>query len=331
MSSKTMPKSQSLIDEILRSDSFGSLKAERDIAVKTQALGWSSVHGFYFEDLTTGKNREIDVAAERYWKRKISKIEMRSSVQMLIEVKTMKGFHLFVSAKDEAEQQPLLQHILWLGDSNEKYLDLVAAIDEFDLSAAETNRVVKSLNHYAYPSGYMRRPMASVHVRPPVIPVFNAFRETNIGAEKNLDNSVFWKASESLRSAYESIKREWRLNALDSIKMHFEMARRRSKRWVDEAVYWTKSDFNFVKMIHPVVVTDAKIWCVHPTNTKEIGCARFAMQDSLHSAEWWCDVVNSSWIDHYLQGVSNHYDSWMFKSYPVGFDVEGSEELEVLQ
>src|SRR4249919_3075054 len=197
-----------LIDEVLGSESFGSLNAEREISLKISSAGWKSIHGFYFKDRATGKNRELDVAAEKHWQKRVSNQEIRASVQLLVEVKTMKGFHLFISEREGSQERPLLQHLLWSGDSSEKYHELVSSLSHFALATTQINELVKALNKYAYPNGFMRRPILSAQVRPFSLPIFNAFRENNIGSEKTLDNSVFWKASESLRSAFESIEHE---------------------------------------------------------------------------------------------------------------------------
>ena len=310
-----------LNEKLRNSDSYLSFSAERRIASLMTTLGWDSIHGFYYRDNETNKNRELDVAAEKRWVRTISKTQVNSSVLLLSEVKTMSGFHLLVSKKNE-QRQLLIEHHLWSGDPAGKYLGVVNAVDEFNLSSDEQKKLVDSLNQHAYPNGYMRRAISSVQVRPPRIQLFNAFRETSIGSDKNLENSVFWRSSEALRSAFRSIERQWIMDFLESVHLHVEGSRRYSKKWLDDAIKWIKLELNRVKVVHPVVFTDAHIWCVDSDSSApaQIPYARFALQKTHHEIDWWCDVVNIAYKEDYLELISQHYEAVMFKSVPLGFE-----------
>lgn len=61
-----MPKDELKL-KLLESDGVNSLLSENRVASELRARGWTSVHGFYYEDAETKKHREVDVSATRTW------------------------------------------------------------------------------------------------------------------------------------------------------------------------------------------------------------------------------------------------------------------------
>jgi len=47
-----------------------------------------------------------------------------------------------------------------------------------------------------------------------------------------------------------------------------------------------------VDIVHPVVVTDAKLWSANRAGIEERKSARFSLRTFAGHSEWWCDVVN---------------------------------------
>jgi len=80
--------------KLQRSDALRSLTMEKEVVRRLRRLGWECVHSCYFKDLETTKLREIDVVAQRDWTKKLQGGSQVARVNLVIECKSVRGYHL---------------------------------------------------------------------------------------------------------------------------------------------------------------------------------------------------------------------------------------------
>lgn len=292
-----------LENKISENISFKSFQAERRVADILSRSKWESTHGLFYVDLQTNKHRELDVVAHQVWNRTHRDVEQRCRITLLIEVKSMSGFHLLLS-EHPATSQDFYQHIHWFGDPSGKYAELSQQLNEIGVDPKKILALTEKLHGYAYPRQHAR--MWSMMVRPQPVAAFTSFRETNLGGEKDLDNSVFWRASQNLRSAHMSIAKEIRCGHLETLIGAAEYEAR-SKNWLDSMLWWASQQVCIVDIIHPIVVTDAMIWATTPEGVKKRDYARFGTHTYTGLMDWWCDLVNSDHIEEYVNKLTSYY------------------------
>src|SRR4051812_34210344 len=89
-----------LREKLFTSEAVTSLLSESQLAEILRIHGWEAVHGFYYEDVETGKHREVDVSATRRWvvgtygERYIFDT---TTVNIVIECKSARESHLVFS------------------------------------------------------------------------------------------------------------------------------------------------------------------------------------------------------------------------------------------
>lgn len=296
----------SLKEKIANSLSFHSFRSESAVCDALNSLGWDAKHGIYYQDIETTKHREVDVIARQFWRRKSKNGEQIVRLTMLVEVKTMKGFHLLVSPF-EGDGFSLYQNIHWLGDSGGDYPELASALRDNGMEEIALISLLKRVHQFAYPRQRARTWM--LMVRPNSGTVFTSFRETNIGTEKELENSVFWKASQTLRSASKSIQKSIMEGSLDDIAGSVKYAPKSKDRHISYVLGCAIMMLNRVDIIHPVVVTDADIWVSRGDAPELVKWSRFVQNSYNETTEWWCDVVNSKHFAEYAQTSSKYYSS----------------------
>jgi hypothetical protein len=69
---------------------------------------------------------------------------------------------------------------------------------------------------------------------------------------------------------------------------------------------------NYAHIYHPIIVTDASLWITEDGNTVSPEWVRFA-RSKYGNTSWWCDVVNSKYINEYARNLATHYDAWFRK------------------
>jgi len=295
-----------LIKKIEASQSFKSFIRERDVSKLFHEHGWKAQHGAYYQDIKERKDREIDVIARQIWTKQTKLGEQLVRLIVPVEVKTMSGFHIIISSFD-IEKNSFFQNIVWLGDSGAEYLRLRTKLLNSGLSDKIVDTLIQHLHDFAYPRQKART--FSLMLRPQDELVFTSFRETNIGSEKDLDNSVFWRASQSLYSATKSITESIYEYHLDCINLSLlERSNMGDEiNYVEEIFNSMRSQIQMIDIIHPIVVTDAMLWAVSDDSPQEIGSCRFSLHGYNGSVIWWCDLVNSSNLTEYLSKLTKHY------------------------
>jgi hypothetical protein len=148
-------------------------------------MKWDATHGAYFQDLHSGKSREIDVLARKIWgKASPQGQEHDQTVQLtaIIEVKSMKGGHLLFSPK---KSRPLTtsRQCIWLGYLDQPHLNKLSnALQAKGLEKALVRKLLHRIQSYYFPDGVYR--MQGMMPNPQNGPIVSAFRETSIKGKK---------------------------------------------------------------------------------------------------------------------------------------------------
>ncbi|WP_426270781.1 hypothetical protein ACN9MB_03395 [Dyella kyungheensis] len=288
---------------ILSSAPYKSFQSERVVVDLFRDHAWASTHGLYYEDLQTQKQRELDVVARQIWLSGDKAHEWVCRITVLVEVKTMAGFHLLLSPVESPDTR-FFDHIRWFGDSTGKYKALSKRFRALGISLEDIDALIKRAHQHAYPEDRAR--LWEQMIRPQSLMAFTSFRETNFGSEKELDNSVFWRASRNLRSAQASIVESMGRSDMRELLITAEFDHIKDD-WVDGMWFTLSRRLNAVDIIHPVVVTDAQLWIVGDEGPRQCNYARFGEQSYNGAIEWWCDLVNSEHLGDYVAAVSSHY------------------------
>ena len=134
-----------------------------------------------------------------------------------------------------------------------------------------------------------------------------AFREHNIGGEKELDNSVVWKAQMALSSAFRAFEESNVALALADLPTEIEVARQCGENPADAAANHLFVSLDFVYLYHPIVVIDTPIWAIVRDQPKLIEWCRLYRQDAFGHSDWWFDLVEADKFEVYARSLSAHY------------------------
>lgn len=292
--------------ELLHSDAFQSLSMERRICDVLQSLNWKAVHSCYYKDPITDKMREIDVSARQLWERNLKNGDQAASLHLLTEAKSAKGYHLiFSSSYKNLNLYP--KNDGWIGKQGVNYKRIAQTIEDAGLSLEKVSFILNKLEKMAYPGGIMLPYRMAVDPLPTQFLV-SAFRETNIGNEKELENSVLWRASQALLSAVVSLKERHLENCLEDLSLIVSLAIKFRRDPTEEALEQLRFYIRTVDIYHPVVVIDAPLWLIQNEKIKSIEWCRFVQVDPYGLSEWWVDVVNTLYFEKFAKEISSYYN-----------------------
>jgi hypothetical protein len=291
-----------LEQKILQSPSWRSFKEERDVKRLLSRLGWRAVHGCFYTDLETQKPREIDVVARKSWERKTKRYKLSGQLMLVVECKSVSGFHVLISPIPERHVE--LQRV-WKGEY--KYEVLIAkALREKAITQEQISKIMTMFRKRAYPTGFGRP--RKMFVDPMSSPYHGgAFREHNIGSEKDLENSVVWKAQKSLFSALRSFEAEIIENCLADLSGMIECAREMREDIVRAVIGDLDFELNYVQLYHPVVVLKSQLWTIEKERPKQIEWCRFHRLNDYGLSNWWFDLVTADSFASYARKVTEHY------------------------
>jgi len=293
-----------LEEKIIKSASWNSLLAERQVSDILSKHKWHSVHSSYYTDPDTKKLREIDVIARQTWIRKSKNISNYAQLALVIECKSAAGYHVITSTIDEPKWAT--PHKVWIGTENEFELPVTKALVTAGLCDDEITKVLNIFKKKAYPNHAMKG--RSLVIAPLPAPFHTCgYRETNFGSEKELDNSVVWKAHLTLSSTLRSM-RDGNIDiALADLPLFVEGARRHKLDVVQEAADHLFIGLSFIYINHPVIVIDAPIWAINSDKPQRIDWCRFHRQSAYGHSDWWFDLVNSEAFPSYANDITCHY------------------------
>ncbi len=142
---------------------------------------------------------------------------------------------------------------------------------------------------------------------PPAPATASAFRETNIGGEKELENSVLWRAVRELRGVAVAIRRSSLAWHRGWIAGSVEAAISSGRAPLDDYNDWVKRQLRVVDVVHPIVVLDAQLWLVGTNGVREVPWCRLLQLNTRGSTQSWCDVVNRRNFSSYAAAATLHY------------------------
>jgi hypothetical protein len=303
--------SDDLIKKLEVSESSRSFATEALVSATLSDLNWKAAQGPLYTDVRDQKLREIDVLAHRVWryKSKTGDSDTTATVVLAIECKTMRGFNILVNEAPDRDlqfQSTGLAH--WLGysyrDDREK---IIHVLEKYQYKRSDIVQILKKMEKACYPIE-----LAKVHkflVRPtPVDLSFNAFRETNVGTEKDLDNSVLWRAVLALDSCTASIMHS-RLNCLlDDIATDANAFEQDGSNSLSVFSMTLERYSAQVWLYHPVIVTDARIWHSSEGSLNEMQVARYVRTDGFGNTNKWFDVVSREHFSSYAKTLAAYYE-----------------------
>jgi hypothetical protein len=297
---------------LLESEAVKSLASELRIADQLRKLGWATSHGSFFVDPITDKLRETDVLAKRFWHRGHDLKTPKIHLDLIIEVKAIRGYHLvFAPSSFSPSYAPIERE--WIGYAAERGVPrtrLVRALERADVGSSDIPLIMGRLFDMAYPEGFMV--VGDFVIDPPPAPfAASAFRETNIGGQKDIGASVLWKAVQALNAFVRHATTSYLEGCCDSIELISDYARSRGLNLVDEVVDELADMVLRLRLFHPIVVIDAALWALDGECVERLPWCRFHQMNADGLVSTWCDIVQSESLDSYLETITVHYNEGM--------------------
>lgn len=303
-----MSDSQSLVERLQSSDAFQSLAVEAEVRSRFSSAGWEARQGAVYKDCKEHKLREADVVARRIWRSKRNE-DILMHVHAVVECKTMRGFHLVMWPEaDQFLQYQTCELAAWQGYyATEAREQITEILLRHGFEKAEVAPLLKRLTAMCYPRQTAR--IYRMLVRPFPLASFTAWRETNLGKDKDLDSSVFWRAVQALDSCVQSLQQDWLDTFLSDLSGAATLVELYNwdKQFAIESNLKRRSGMGAI--YHPIVVTDAQLWLADEGRLREVPYARYVRSGTRFGASKWFDVVSRSSIESYVAGLTQHFDA----------------------
>lgn len=299
------------------SESVVSLLAEQECVQAFQALGWARVgHGHFYRDPTTGKMREVDVTARCSVTKARKSGNLSASITVFVELKSIPGYHVVFAPSAEGDND-CCAITSWCGYSVDDD-DALSLLARLGLDARQAVLVANRFRRSAYPRGHSR--VWPIQVDPPKrAEVCTAFRETNIGQEKDLDASVVWRAMQSVWAATEAARQRDKDVWVESL-----VSAAKSARLFHEdplPILFRNFDFSArtIAAFHPAVVCGANLWLLRNSELRPVPFVRF-IEVAGSQPPRWCDVISKQAFPEWLTELTGHYAKASDRTAPPRFD-----------
>lgn len=300
-----MPRSDELHSRLKASNSVASLRAELGLISIMRAHQWRCHHGAFYQDPVENKLREIDVLATQTWTRQTKRREETSYLQVIVEAKSAKDWQIVFSSDQSADDTCGYATRVWSGFIDaDRYSWIRDPLLSIGATEKEIPLLIDEFEKQAFLNGMAIMP-PNVEP-PPASHIVTAFRETNIGNEKDLDNSVLWRAMSGLRSTTRALE-------IAIEKYHADwfgdpnMKKKTGQTFMEHFKYICDISLGRVDIYHPIIVIDSSLWLVDAQSLSPISSCRFHQLDHTGSVTWWCDVVQSTEFATHVDSLSRHY------------------------
>ena len=140
-----------------------------------------------------------------------------------------------------------------------------------------------------------------------------AFRETNVGQDKTLDNSVLWSSFKSLTSVIQSLNKSGYDRLLSDLPIGVERAVIEGNDPIQHLIDTFCMLVNQLNYRHLVVVIDANLWITKDNDIAPVNWCRFIQHHPYGYALQWFDVVNLNHFSEYAKHLTSYYESEMEK------------------
>jgi hypothetical protein len=185
--------------------------------------------------------------------------------------------------------------------------EITAALEKYGYGRGEVAEILKRIGKACYPRQYAKVGKFLIEP-PPIATLFNAWKETNIGAEKDLDTSVFWRAVLALDSCVTSLRARRVQAFLEELEATVAAPETTPAKKLDSLDFVYRHYSERLWIYHPVVVTDARLWSSTTVGLKEVSEARFVRSDGIFETNRWFDLVSREHFDGYIRAVTAHYE-----------------------
>jgi len=285
------------------SRSIESLAAEQTVAAELNELGWCASHGMFYVDPVTAKSRELDVIAYQIWQ--TDEPEMACTIRTLIECKSAKDFHLVFASTPQNMSRNILTS-WWIGDPLVTS-EVFSALGSSGIGAME----LAELRHECDAMVHLSDSLDPLPLR--TSRVGTTFRETSIGGEKDLENSVLWRAILTLRSASDAL----RLRQTETRKE--QLVRAALDARIDGRPIRAELQAEFQMLLshreyyQRVVVIESTLWILSDGALVRVPWCRFEQRDAWDKAYEWVDVVTREAFRDYAQQFTSQFANILAK------------------
>jgi hypothetical protein len=291
---------KSLAEKIKDCSATSSMLAEMKISKTMKLLGWDVTDNPYYLDSESGKFRELDVFGRLG-------LQLRENgfsydIELMVESKSASGYHILLTNTDRFFTTDL--DTVWLGDDFKDNLEIQRVLKEEQFTYDDTQLVLKKIRNKFYPKdSWVFSELQYSFFNS--LESFYAFRETNLGTIKELNNSVVWKAFQELLSVNNYIRKRNLDMMLSDLK--FYIRSKETPTPIGSALVCLENYLARISYIHPILVIDAGLWKLHAdSNVEAIKYARLIQTDLYKNNYFWIDVVNRSHFDEYMDLVTQH-------------------------
>lgn len=298
-------------EKLANCSSANSLRTEASVAAVLRKLKWLPEQGAYYSDPTTGKLREIDVAARQFWRRSTSGGERTSTIQLVIECKTMKGWHvLFQPTRPLRRSDHRYEH--WLGWDVDFHPDqVITALSGIGLSSDEIAHTLELVRIGLRNRPSDDRPPFILHVPPPKERA-TAFRETNLDSEKDeLEKSVLWRAVQATLSAVVSVQRSSFQTDIEDMRFGLLIENYVPGNRSAAAASWAFRALHRTVHLHPVVVVEAQLRTLVGAKVRIVPWLRLDQRMLTGDVDTWVDVVHDASFPAYAKYITREYEKQM--------------------
>ncbi|HYC79868.1 MAG TPA: hypothetical protein VEC17_02485 [Candidatus Binatia bacterium] len=277
-----------------------SMFDEMRISKKLKELNWAVTDNPYYQDVESGKFRELDVFGRLGLQLKNKNLDY--DLLLLVESKSVNDYHILFSNSERFISSELDRD--WLGDHIEKKGEVFAALKKVGFSDDDIDNLFEMVRDSFYPneSWIFSELQYSFFTR---LESYYSFRETNLGVVKELNNSVVWKAFQELLTVNKSIRKRHLSNMVEDLLYYIE--KKEGPTPVDSAFACLQNYLRSVSYIHPVLVVDSSLWKLEGEgDVSKIEYARLLQTDLYGANYFWIDIVNRGSFETYIEAVTNH-------------------------
>ncbi len=287
-------------EKIKNCQAVKSMLEEMRISSSMKALDWSVTDNPYYEDVESGKFRELDVFGRLGLELKSK--ELYYEFELLVESKSVSNYHILFSNSDRFITSDLDKD--WLGDHIQKGSAVFSVLQQAGLSTNDIRILFEKVRSKFYPNeSWIFADFQYSFFKK--IESFYSFRETNVGVVKELNNSVVWKSFQEPLTVNKSIRKRHLDNMLEDLQYYIEQ--QEGETPVDSAFECLQNYLTRITYIQPVLVVDGNLWKINVQGiVSSIPYARLLQTDLFGNNYFWIDIVNRKNFDTYIKAVTDH-------------------------
>lgn len=303
-----------LKNKLLKSDAVKSIQQETKVYDIFKQRDWKVRHSPFFIDSNSGKLREVDITARKYWQKKKEE-HISLGIEFVVECKSINNYHVIANNSLDEDIGKDIESS-WIGlDTYDHYKRLIKIFEENKYEESMAQLLIDKIDGFCFPNGLSRFSQSKPLTFD--IPIFNSFRETNIGTTKEIEASVVWKSFQSLRSYIKAKDSLLWGNIEYTVKEYSNRLNILSdnssiKNSIEGFIKEIKIAAKHIELTHPVLVVDCHLWELTNGGLKNIPYMRLAFQQAFNM-EMWIDVVSIDNLEDYFQ-KSRQYDDFLVSS-----------------